>query len=136
MTRPAWRLAAALLLTLAGLARAACPADADLSSRDLHGLWRAEIAGRHVGTLLLEANPNWAGSVAGTINRDGRKSQVAGDLDDGDFTLEESADGVRIAATWTGEPVAGTCGREIRGTWQAEGRAERHAFVLRRLGDR
>lgn len=126
---------AGLLLAAAGATASACPANADLTERDLLGLWRAEFdGGGHAATILLEPNPNWAGSLAGAINRNGERARLAGDLDDGEFTLEESADGMRIDAAWTGRPLEGSCGREIRGTWQAEGSAQRRSFVLRRVG--
>ncbi len=110
----------------------ACPAEVDLTTADLYGLWRAEVDGRHDGTLLLEANPQWAGSLAGAINRNGVMARLAGDLDDGELLLEESADGQRITATWTGTPVAGRCGREIRGTRPADGGGPARPFVLQR----
>ena len=131
MTRLATLLAPGLL-ALAATGAAACPGAADLTAADLYGLWRAEVSGRHAGTLLLEPNPRWPGSLTGTINRDGVKSQVAGDLDDGELTLEESADGTRISATWIGEPVPGSCGREFRGSWQAGEPGRPAGFVLRR----
>jgi hypothetical protein len=40
---------------------------------------------------------------------------VVADFDDGEFTLEETHDGVRIAATWLGTPTPGHCGRLIQG---------------------
>ena len=46
--------------------------------------------------------------------------------------MEESADGQRIAATWLGDVVEGSCGKEIRGTWKAEGEAAARGFLLRR----
>lgn len=112
----------------------------------MHGLWRAELQGATpaTATLLLGPNPNWADGLAGQVNRDGRRAQLAGDVEDGELTLEESADGERISASWLGDVVEGSCGREIRGTWQAEGAAQGqaegaargHAFVLRWLGPR
>lgn len=123
-------LLAATLLALGAADAIACPAAADLTARDLLGLWRAEVDGRHAGTLLLEPNPNWPGSLSGTLNRDGTRSQLAGDIEDGELTLEESADGTRISAAWIGEAVEGRCGREFRGTWQPEGRDERRPFRL------
>ena len=39
--------------------------------------------------------------------------------------MEESIDGTHISATWLGDVVEGSCGREIRGTWQAEKRPAR-----------
>jgi hypothetical protein len=79
-------------------------------ARRVRGLWQG-------ATLLLEKHPEYAASFSGAINRNGERRQVAGDIEDGEFTLEESADGVHIAATWVGDVVEGSCGREIRGTW-------------------
>lgn len=113
----------------------ACPANADLTVRDLLGAWRADIAGTWLpADLVLEPNPDWPGSLAGHVRRADRLARLAGDLEDGTFTLEESADGVRIDATWVGQPVEGRCGREIRGTWQPAGDSIRRAFTLRRVG--
>lgn len=112
----------------------ACPANADLTARDLIGRWRADITGTWLSAdLVLQPNPDWPGSLAGRIRRDGRDAQVAGDLEDGTFTLEESADGVRIDATWVGQPVEGRCGREIRGTWRRAASDEHRGFTLRRV---
>lgn len=134
----AWPVALALalaLLAVAGQPALAqdCPGPAQLQPRHLVGLWRAEFAGGSGATLLLEPHPRYAASLAGEVNRNGVRARVAGDLDEGEFTLEESADGVRIDAAWLGEVVEGSCGREIRGTWQATGATAARAFTLRRL---
>ena len=111
-----------------------CPAAAAVTQQHMLGLWRAEFAGLWEGaTLLIEPHPRYAESFAGGINRNGVRGQIAGDIENGELTLEESADGVRISATWTGEVVEGSCGREIRGTWKAEGEEKGRGFVLRRL---
>lgn len=111
----------------------ACPKAAEMAQPHLLGLWRAEFEGLAQGaTLLLEPHPEMADSVRGAINRDGERAQLAGDVDEGEFTLEESVNGVNISATWLGDVVEGSCGREIRGTWQAEGARRARAFVLRK----
>jgi hypothetical protein len=129
--------AVALLATSAvpaALAASPCPAAAEVSQDDLLGLWRAEFEGLPRGaTLLLEKHPALAESVRGAVNRDGQRAQVAGDVDEGEFTLEESINGTNISATWLGDVVEGSCGREIRGTWQAEGEQRARSFVLRKL---
>ena len=113
---------------------ASCPAGSEITQVHLLGLWRASFDGLGQGaTLLLEPHPELAESVRGAINRDGVRALVAGDVDDGEFTLEESADGVRIDATWTGTVIDGSCGREIRGDWQRTGDAAVRAFVLRKI---
>jgi len=111
-----------------------CPAAGEIRQHHLLGLWRASFEGPGSGaTLLLEQHPELADSVRGAINRDGERALVAGDVDDGEFTLEESVDGVRISATWSGTVIDGSCGREIRGDRQgADDRAAR-PFVLRKL---
>lgn len=72
------------------------------------------------------------GRGAGAGRGPGRPALVAGDVDDGEFTLEESTNGTSISATWTGDVVDGSCGREIRGSWQAAGGGPALTFVLRR----
>ena len=50
-----------------------------------------------------------------------RTAVVSGDVVDGEFHLEESADGVTMDAVWSGVPL--DCGLSIRGTRRpAEGR--------------
>lgn len=68
---------------------------------------------------------------------------LAGDVDEGEFTLEESDNGQTISATWSGTVIDNSCGKEIRGTWikslsttatnAALGQASNHRFVLRKL---
>ena len=114
----------------------ACPQAAEVNRLDLLGLWRAEFEGLAQGaTLLLEQHPEYTESVRGAINRDGQRSQLAGDVEDGEFSLEESANGVNISAAWLGDVVEGSCGREIRGSWQAEGAQQAWPFVLRKQAD-
>lgn len=127
-----WLLVAALLAPPAW-AQAPCPHASEVGQAQLLGLWRAEVQGvGHAGMLLLEKHALYAESFSGTINRDGDRRPVAGDVEDGEFTLEESADGKRISATWIGEVVEGSCGREIRGTWTIDGEPAGRPFVLRK----
>ena len=122
-----------LLCAAAVHAQTDCPHASEVKQAQMLGLWRAEFAGQgHAGTLLLEKHAFYSLSFSGFINRGGERRQLAGDVEDGEFTLEESADGKRIAATWLGEVVEGSCGKEIRGTWSAEGAAGVHAFILRK----
>ena len=109
-----------------------CPAAADVQSRDLLGFWVAEFDRPSLSraTLLLEPSKEYADGLSGAISRDGSKAFVAGDIEDGEFTLEESIDGQHISATWTGQPSA--CGREIRGIWRNAAPYEEAPFLLRR----
>ncbi|HEY0887499.1 MAG TPA: hypothetical protein VGE20_19545 [Ramlibacter sp.] len=132
-TRALLALAVGLALAGGAFAQDACPAAADVAQQHLLGLWRAEFADGGPGaTLLLEPHPEYAQSVRGAINRDGARALLAGDADAGEFTLEESANGINISAVWLGDVVEGSCGREIRGTWKAEGDPRTRGFVLRK----
>lgn len=126
-------LAVGLALAKGVSAQDGCPAAADVAQQHLLGLWRAEFADGGAGaTLLLEPHPEYAQSVRGAINRNGDRALLAGDADSGEFTLEESVNGINISAVWLGDVVEGSCGREIRGTWKAEGDPRTRDFVLRK----
>ena len=95
------------------------------------------LAGHTVTELLRRSDFELEdeGRLTGSVNRNGERSQLAGDVDKGEFTMEESADGTRISAVWTGDLVEGSCGKEIRGTWQEEKDPPKpHSFVLRKIG--
>lgn len=131
---------ALLMVMLAAACQAAradadCPAPAQVTQRHLLGLWRADFDGLPRGaTVLMERHPEDEGRVSGMINRNGERSLLAGDLDEGEFVMEESADGTHISGVWTGEVVEGSCGRVIRGSWQEEKDPPRpYPFVLRKL---
>jgi hypothetical protein len=114
-------------------APANCPSAGEVAQRHLIGTWKAQVEGeRDVLTLVLVKHPEFAETVRGTLTRAGQVIQLAGDVDEGALTLEESANGVNISATWLGDVVEGSCGREVRGQWQAKGDARSVAFVLRR----
>jgi len=127
-------LAATLgLAAAAAAAQAPCPAAGEVTVPALLGKWQAQMQGEwDTLTVTLEPNPEYLGSFRGTADRGGRRSQLAGDLDDEGFTLEESSDGVHIAATWLGDVVDGSCGREIRGTWTRDGETAGRTFILRK----
>ena len=125
---------AACALAASAFAQAPCPQPADINQAHMIGLWRAEFTGLWQGaTLLLEKHPEYEGSLSGGINRDGVRGLVAGDMEDGEFALEESDDGKRISGTFVGSVVPGSCGREIRGTYQAEDDSPQREFTLRKL---
>jgi hypothetical protein len=126
-------LLAGVALACVGAFAAGCPPADEVSATQMLGLWRAEFEDRGpAATLLLEAHPEFAGNFRGAVNRDGERRQLAGDVEDGDVTLEESADGVHIVAVWVGEVVEGSCGKEVRGAWRAEDAATQRQFVLRK----
>jgi hypothetical protein len=120
---------------------ASCPAPADILPVHLYGTWLATVDDEAAPvTIRLEKHPELAGSVSGRLERAGspatESAQVAGDVDNGDFTLEESSDGQRISATWIGQVVDASCGKEIKGTWttttETSNNAPGHSFVLKK----
>ena len=126
-----------LALTVAGCAsqpvRPTCPSPAEVTHLQVLGAWRAEVEGQAIATLLLEQHPIYTEGFRGVVTRGSERAEVSGDIDEGDFTLEESRDGQRISATWIGDITADSCGRVIRGTWQAEGDTLAKPFVMRKM---
>jgi hypothetical protein len=113
-----------------------CPAPAELKIASLYGTWVLEISSADGAQILLrgrvelEKNPEYAGSVSGWLYLQDRKIFVAGDLSEGEVSLEESDDGTRISAVWEGEVAEGSCGKAITGTRRAG--EVMTTFVLRR----
>ncbi|MCD6076968.1 MAG: hypothetical protein K0R89_906 [Ramlibacter sp.] len=118
----------------AASAQAPCPRGWEIGQAEMLGSWSAEFeGGGPVGTLVLRKHEEYAGSLSGHLDRGGQRRQVAGDMDEGEFTLEDSVDGQRISGTWLGEAVDGSCGREVRGTWSVDGAGkDARSFVLRK----
>lgn len=125
-----------------------CPAPGAVTAAHLHGEWQVaweapadpRSAAPARETLRFGPNPNHADSLSGELQRGNARIQLAGDLEDGELSLEESIDGKTISASWLGRVHAGSCGQEIRGTWTADaaltlsaGQPRRRTFVLRRV---
>jgi len=109
-----------------------CPKAVDVTHENLPGLWRAQFEGLPQGaTLLLERHPEYKG-VRGAINRNGERARLSGEMERGEFLLEESVNGTDISATWEGTVAEGSCGREVRGTWRLESDKVLRPFVLRK----
>ena len=111
----------------------------DASHLTLLGHWRAQFSAAGAlqplpttAELELWPHPELSASVRGRVLRSGSEVLVAGDVDQGDFTLEESINGTNISATWIGQIVQGSCGKEIRGTWSQEQPPLSLPFVLRK----
>lgn len=132
------QVGAALLLAALSTAGAqawastACPTAAEMNHQHLYGVWRAEFEDGSTADLRFEKHATFAQSVSGEVVRAGARAQVAGDVDEGVFSLEESADGKAISATWAGQVVDSSCGKEIKGTWNNERTGTRRTFVLRK----
>jgi hypothetical protein len=135
----AWLCSMTALLGLAacqGLpTRSACPKGQDVSPEMLYGQWTAQIAGEPVGTLSLGPHPEHAGSLRGellqTQVQGSVRRAVVADLDEGEFTLEETHDGQRIAATWLGSLPDAGCGRQIQGQRTLAGQGSRPFVLIR-----
>lgn len=115
---------------------APCPGPTEITAQHLYGQWEARWAGVDApAPLHFGRDPEHPDGVRGSLRRGSGDVLIAGDVDDeGVFTLEESADGRRIDATWVGEVIDGACGREIRGDWTpANGSSAPRRFVLRKL---
>ena len=114
-----------------------CPAPDEVTALHLYGTWQASWSDLNGGaTLTFGRNPNHPDGVGGIIRRDAGlnppEALVAGDVDNGAFTLEESIDGRAISATWSGSFADQACGKEIRGTWTDTATRIERAFVLRK----
>jgi hypothetical protein len=109
----------------------ACPAPADVKPEQLHSVWSVQLDGSGPPwTLQLGPHPEDQGSLRGELTRGTLHYPVVADLEGGEFTLEESHDGARIAATWLGTVLAGSCGRVLQG--QRIGPQEhQRAFLIR-----
>lgn len=133
------RCAAAAALLWHGGAQAQAPACIDATEAShltLLGHWSAQFSAPDAtpttAQLVLTPHPELSASVRGRLQRAGTEALLAGDVHQGDFTLEESVNGTNISATWIGEVVAGSCGEEIRGTWSQEHPPLTLPFVLRK----
>jgi hypothetical protein len=112
-----------------------------MNHQHLQGRWHATLQAAAPGAAPLPAttavlqlgpHPELAESVRGTVQRGGASALVSGDVDAGELTLEESINGTNISATWTGQVVDGSCGKEIRGTWNNVTPLTSLPFVLRK----
>lgn len=118
----------------ATLPHAPCPGDEEMKDSQLQGEWTGTVEGQSQPVRLqLGPHPQWKGNVKGTIARGADTRPMVGDVADDHITLEESADGKRITATWLGDVVEGSCAREIRGNFIEGDDAAPRPFVLRKL---
>jgi hypothetical protein len=144
----AWLLATALALPSLAQQPTPCAPAADMAPAQLYGLWQLslwpqggqEAAPTSTGALLFESHPEYPGGVRGNLKRSGpgndRTALVSGDVSNGEFNLDESADGVNMDAVWEGDVTPSGCGQELRGVRRpAQGsKADEPAlnFVLRK----
>ena len=120
-----------------GTGGADCPDVTQLHAAQLYGSWVLHLvqSGQR-GQLTLRQHPEFSASLRGEFRYGDHSSIASGDVEAGEFHLDESRDGKTLFAFWSGTLVPAACGAEIRGTWQVlpkEGQPAREsAFVLRR----
>ncbi len=120
------------LATGAQAASERCQAPADVQALQLQGQWMVQVTGQpRMWLLQLGPHPEHSGSLRGELNTGTARYPVVADLDDGEFTLEESHDGQRIAATWQSTLTPESCDHTLRGERQAEA-GPATPFVMRR----
>lgn len=112
-----------------------------MNHQHLQGRWQATLqastpdaapAPATAAVLQLGPHPELTESVRGTVQRGDTSAQLSGDVNAGELTLEESINGTNISATWTGQVVDGSCGKEIHGTWNNATPPTTLPFVLRK----
>ena len=109
-----------------------CPAPADVQPEQMHGIWTVQLDGTGPNwSLQLGPHPEHLGSLRGELKQGALRYPVVADLNHGEFTLEDSHDGQRIAATWLGDVVAGSCGQAVRGE-RIGPQERRQAFDMKR----
>ena len=117
-----------------------CPDVSKLHAAQLYGSWDVVLVQPGLrGQLTLSQHPEFNASLRGEFIYDGKHSLASGDVEDGEFNLDESRDGKTLFAFWSGRLVPSACGAEIRGKWQPLAREGQPApaesdFILRRSG--
>ena len=110
-----------------------------LRAGQLYGTWELELTALNQrGQLTLRQHPEFSESLRGEFRYGDQRSIASGDIEAGEFNLDESLDGKSLYAFWTGQLTPSACGAEIRGTWQTLAQpgkpAQESPFVLRRGG--
>jgi hypothetical protein len=135
------RHAATFLIAIAAVSTCAsgqndapsCSTAEAVGPQHLLGQWRAEISGQPgVAVVQFDQDPEQDDSLVGHITRGRQVSELAAEVQHGEFSMEESADGTRISATWAGQLTKAACGREIKGLWTDAHTDQSHPFVLRK----
>ena len=116
-----------------------CPDVKALRAAQLYGTWELQLTGiQQRGQLTLRQHPEFSESLRGEFRYGSQRSIASGDVEGGEFNLDESVDGTSLYAFWSGRLEPARCGAEIRGTWQTLPRdnqpAQESPFILRRAG--
>ena len=100
----------------------------------LYGEWRLRLPQAGLsGRMRLSQHPDFSESLRGHIEYGAVKAIASGDVSAGNFDLDESSDGKRMTATWSGQLTLAGCGNEIRGTWTELNTERKSSFVLTRV---
>ena len=119
--------------TSASSAPASCPPPASYKAPHLYGNWKIELSATgQTGRMTLRRHPEFTESLRGELRYGSTQSIASGDIEEGEFNLDESSDRIQLTATWTGKLVESSCGKEIRGEWHDLDKDVRSPFVLRR----
>lgn len=110
-----------------------------LRAGQLYGTWELELTALNQrGQLTLRQHPEFSESLRGEFRFGDQRSIASGDVEAGEFNLDESLDGKSLHAFWSGKLTPTACGAEIRGTWQTLAQpgkpSQESPFVLRRGG--
>ena len=110
--------------------KSACLGAQSIKAPQLYGIWQVTFTNPPAGLpktalMLLEKHEEFTDSLSGIVSRDGvaaaghaPKAALAGDVEDGFVILDESSNNTSISATWNGELVQSSCGREVKGVWK------------------
>lgn len=114
------------------LAAATCPAVGDITPLQLQGQWLIQLkAQTQTWRLNLKPHPEHIGSLRGELDTGTHRFLVVADWDEGDFTMEETHDGQRIAATWLGSASPEHCGQTLTGERETA-QGAKDSFEMRR----
>lgn len=86
--------------------------------------------------VTLFPHPEHQGSLSGFLLLDQRKIAVVAvvaDLDESEFTMEESQDGHRISASWTGTLTHSGCDLEIQAERTVGNDTQGQPFILKKM---
>ena len=105
-----------------------------LKAEQLHGSWTLTLTQANLsGQMRLSRHPEFSESLRGNLRYGPVEAIASGDLTSGKFELDESSDGKRLTATWSGQLTESACGDEIRGTWTELDTNRTSDFVLVRV---
>lgn len=111
-----------------------CKDVTQLKAEQLYGEWTLELPeANQRGRMRLSRHPEFSESLRGHTQYGPVNAIASGDVTGGKFDLDESSDGKRLTATWSGSLPPAGCGDEIRGQWTELETNLSSSFVLYRV---